>query len=110
MNATSLALAWWLARRELRAGIAGFRVFLACLAVGVAAIAAVGSVNEALVTALRADARLLLGGDVDVRLTHRPATAEENAWLAANSARLTWFSFLPRAISFVIHWERMTSG
>ena len=77
-------LAWRLARRELRVGIGGFRVFLACLAVGVGAIAAVGSVNEALVAGLRADARVLLGGDVEVRLTHREASAEEAAWLEAN--------------------------
>ena len=31
-------LAWRLARRELRGGVAGFRVFLACLTLGVAAI------------------------------------------------------------------------
>ena len=40
---TRLALAWRLARRELRGGIKGFRVFLACLTLGVAAIAAVAS-------------------------------------------------------------------
>ena len=34
--------------RELRGGLAGFRVFLACLALGVAAIAAVGSVRAAI--------------------------------------------------------------
>ena len=33
-----LALAVRLARRELRAGLAGFRIFIACLALGVAAI------------------------------------------------------------------------
>ena len=30
-------IAWRIARRELRGGIRGFRVFLACLALGVAA-------------------------------------------------------------------------
>ena len=34
-------LAWRLARRELRGGLAGFRVLILCLALGVAAIAAV---------------------------------------------------------------------
>jgi putative ABC transport system permease protein len=82
-------LVWRLARRELRAGFGGFRVVLACLIVGVAAIAAVGSVNQALLEGLRADARLLLGGDVDVRLTHREATPAEAAWLEANAARLS---------------------
>ncbi len=35
------------ARRELRGGLKGFRIFLACLAIGVAAIAGVGSVRSA---------------------------------------------------------------
>lgn len=85
----ALPLLWRLVRRELRAGVGGFRIFLACLAIGVAAIAAVGSVNHALVAGLRADARLLLGGDADVRLTHRPASAAEDAWLTANASRLS---------------------
>ncbi|WP_397419631.1 hypothetical protein, partial [Phenylobacterium sp.] len=39
----------WLrfAARELRSGVKGFRIFLACLALGVAAIAAAGSTAEA---------------------------------------------------------------
>lgn len=64
------------ARRELRAGLKGFRIFLACLALGVAAIAAVGSVSTAMTTGLKGDARKLLGGDVELRLTHRPASPE----------------------------------
>ena len=42
-----MPLAWRFAARELRAGVRGFRVFLACLALGVAAIAAAGSTAEA---------------------------------------------------------------
>ena len=41
----STANALRLARRELRGGLRGFRIFLACLALGVAAIAAVGSIR-----------------------------------------------------------------
>ena len=39
----------WLrfAARELRSGVKGFRIFLACLALGVAAIAAASSTAEA---------------------------------------------------------------
>ena len=78
---TRLVLAWRLTRRELRGGIKGFRVFLACLTVGVAAIAAVASVSEGVTTALRADARLLLGGDVEVRLAQRVPSPAEEAFL-----------------------------
>ena len=49
-----LALALRLARRELRGGLKGFRVFLACLTLGVAAIAGVGSVSQAVITGLAA--------------------------------------------------------
>lgn len=38
----TLSLAARLARRELRGGLAGFRIFFACLVLGVAAIAGVG--------------------------------------------------------------------
>ena len=82
---THLHLAARLACRELRGGLKGFRLLLACLALGVAAIAAVGSMNAAVTAALRADARPLLGGDLDVRLTQRLPTAAEAAYLRATS-------------------------
>jgi len=80
-----LPLAWRIARRELRGGLKGFRVFLACLALGVAAIAGVGSVASAIEEGLRQDAKTLLGGDVDLRLTHTAATEPQEAWLRANA-------------------------
>src|SRR5438067_12004045 len=73
-------LAW----RELRGGIRGFRVFLACLVLGVGAIAGIGSLTEAVVAGIRGDARLLLGGDVSARLTYRPAGEAEQQFLAAS--------------------------
>jgi len=48
----SARLAARLARRELRGGLRGFRIFLACLALGVAAIAAVGMVRSAIQSGL----------------------------------------------------------
>ena len=78
----SWALAWRLARRELRSGVRGFRVFLACITVGVAAIAAVGSTSSGLTASLGDDAREILGGDVSVRLVHRPAKQDEELHLA----------------------------
>jgi putative ABC transport system permease protein len=73
-----------LARRELRGGIAGFRVFLACLVLGVGAIAATGSLGAAIEAGIRGDARTLLGGDVSVRLAYRPASEAERGFLAAS--------------------------
>lgn len=74
-------LALRLARRELRTGLKGFRIFLACLALGVAAIAAVGSVSSAMMSGLEGDARGILGGDVALRIVHRPAEPEALAYL-----------------------------
>ncbi|MSO71537.1 MAG: FtsX-like permease family protein [Alphaproteobacteria bacterium] len=85
MNA-SWSLALRLARRELRGGIAGFRIFLACLALGVAAIAGVGSLSQALLTGLAADGRAVLGGDVSLRLVQRPASETERAHLQNSGA------------------------
>ncbi len=82
-------LAGRLARRELRSGLSGFRVLVISLAIGVAAIAAVGTVNQSVIAGLRADARTLLGGDVDLRLLHRSLAAEQDAYLQRRSAALS---------------------
>jgi putative ABC transport system permease protein len=84
-----IALAARLAWRELRGGLREFRIFLACMAIGVAAIAAVGSLSAAVVAGLVADGGRLLGGDVDLRLLHRPVSAEQRAYLDANAARVS---------------------
>lgn len=76
-----LATALRLALRDLRGGIRGFRVMIACLALGVAAIAAIGSFTAAVHEGLERDAQALLGGDLDLRLTHREASSAQLAWL-----------------------------
>ncbi len=76
-----LPLALRLARRELRSGLSGFRIFTICLVLGVGTIAGVGSLRQALVDGLRDQGRVLLGGDVELQLTHRPASADELAFL-----------------------------
>ena len=63
-------LALRFAARELRSGVKGFRIFLACLALGVAAIAAAGSTAEAFRQGLASQSREILvridGMDVHV--------------------------------------------
>ncbi|HTI67282.1 MAG TPA: FtsX-like permease family protein [Caulobacteraceae bacterium] len=76
----SLALRY--ARRELRAGTSGFRVFLACVALGVAAIAAAGSTAETFRRGLAAEAREILGGDLAVSIQGRRFTPAEQAAFA----------------------------
>lgn len=70
-------LAFRLAGREMRSGLAGFRLFIACLSLGVAAIAAILSFSRAVEEGLRADAREILGGDVAISLLYREATPEQ---------------------------------
>ncbi len=78
----SMRIAFGFAKRELRAGLHGFRIFLACLILGVAAISGVGSVSQSMVEGLRNDGRALLGGDMSLNLIHREAEAEQRAWLS----------------------------
>ncbi|HEX9790342.1 MAG TPA: FtsX-like permease family protein [Kiloniellales bacterium] len=73
----ALRLAW----RELRGAARSFRFFLACLTLGVAAIAGVGSLSEAMLGGLRADGRVLLGGDIDLSLSQREINPAERAWI-----------------------------
>lgn len=78
----SLTLASRIARRDMRGGFGRFRVFLACLTLGVATIAAVGSVREGIETAIAQQGAALLGGDAQLEFTYRTASAEEAAWMA----------------------------
>ncbi len=72
-----------LALRELRGGFRGFYVFIACIALGVMAIAGVGSFAESLVDGLAREGRIILGGDMAFSLIHREANAEERAFLVS---------------------------
>ena len=78
----SMRLAARLARRELRGGLRGFRVFLACLALGVAAIAGVGTVRSAIEAGLTDQGAVLLGGDAEMRFSYRYADASERDFMA----------------------------
>jgi putative ABC transport system permease protein len=70
-----------LARRELRGGIRGLRVFLGCLILGVTAVAAIGSLAASVTAGIKGDARELLGGDAEARLAYRPAGVAERKFL-----------------------------
>jgi len=70
-----------LALRDLRGGARGFGVFLACLALGVAAIAGVGSLAKALSEGLAREGSVILGGDVAFSLALREASKDELAFL-----------------------------
>lgn len=79
------ALAWRLARRELRGGLAGFRILILCLALGVAAIAAVGLLRAAISGGLSDQGAVILGGDAQMNFTYRFASQAERAWMAEHA-------------------------
>ncbi|MAU46960.1 MAG: drug:proton antiporter [Yangia sp.] len=85
----SLSIAARFARRELRGGLRGFRIFLACLALGVAAIAGVGSVRSAIQAGLSDQGAILLGGDAQAEFTYRFASEDERAWLESVSTAVS---------------------
>ena len=69
-----------LALRDLRGGLRGLGIFLACIALGVAAISGVGSVSRSLSDGLAGQGRVILGGDVSFDLVQREATDKELAF------------------------------
>ena len=71
-----------LALRDMRGGLAGFRIFLACIALGVMAIVGVGSVSRSLSDGVGRESRRILGGDASFALMHRELGSEERAWLS----------------------------
>jgi putative ABC transport system permease protein len=85
----SLSNAVRFARREMRGGLRGFRLFLACLALGVAAIAAVGSVRAAIEAGLKREGSALLGGAAELDFTYRYASEAERSWMQERATRLS---------------------
>lgn len=81
---TQLRLAWRLALREMRGGLSGFYIFLACIALGTAAIAGVNSVSRSITAAITQEGQTILGGDIRFEIQNRPATEEELAFLQSS--------------------------
>jgi putative ABC transport system permease protein len=72
-----LRYAW----RELRGGLRGFGVFIICIALGVLAIAGVGSVAASLADGIGNAGQIILGGDLSFALIQRDASDTERAFL-----------------------------
>ena len=85
-------LAFRLARRELRGGVRGLWIVLLCLALGVAVIAAVGTLRAATDRGPGADGRRILGGDLEVESGSQPLPDTLRDWLRARGAQRcrTW--------------------
>jgi putative ABC transport system permease protein len=80
MMPVALRFAW----RELRGGLRGFRIFVACIALGVMAIAGVGSVAQSLAEGLSRAGGMILGGDLAFSLVQREANESERDFLGAH--------------------------
>src|SRR5687768_4562057 len=77
----TLRLALRFSVREMRGGLSGFLIFIACIALGVAAIGGVNSVARAITTGVESQGQALLGGDIRFQLVHRELDEREQAFL-----------------------------
>ena len=77
------------ALRELRGGVRGLRIVLACLALGVGAIAAVGSLREGIERGLASEGRRLLGGDLEIQSGAQPLPEALRDWLRARGGQIS---------------------
>jgi putative ABC transport system permease protein len=77
-----LSIAWRLALRDLRRGGRGLVLLVACLFLGTAALAGIGSLAASMIAALDANGRQILGGDVEFTVSQRRATVAELATFA----------------------------
>ncbi len=96
----TVKLAARMARRELSQGVSGFVLFLCALGLGVAMIALVLGLEAAINQSIQQNARTLLGGDVELRLTQRPAEPDQLAYISENSAGLSQIATL-RAMVYI---------
>ena len=103
-----MKLRLWLrfALRDLRSGLQGFWIFLACLALGTGAIAVIGSLSAAIERGLGEQGQTLLGGDIEFSLIHREASPQELAFITAKgptsmTATLRAMAVTPAAATLV---------
>ncbi|HTJ57713.1 MAG TPA: FtsX-like permease family protein [Devosiaceae bacterium] len=85
---------------DLKFDFRKFAVLLVCLALGVATIAAVGSIGASLGDAIGRNARSLLGGDLEASIGYREATPQE----------LSLFSSLGKVTEVIEITSRATIG
>lgn len=74
-----LAAIWRISRRDLSARIRGLRLLAICLFLGVATLAAIGSLTAGIADELSKRGQTILGGDVEIGIAQREATPAEIA-------------------------------
>ena len=80
-NSLRIGLAARLALRELRGGLSGFYIFLACVALGTAAIAGVNSVSQMMTGSIASEGKTILGGDIRFEIDNRDIGEAERAYI-----------------------------
>jgi putative ABC transport system permease protein len=66
----------------MRGALGSFRILIAGVALGVFTIAAIDSIANGVLAAVRANAKEIIGGDVSLRLFHAPASPEQREFLS----------------------------
>ena len=79
MSALDWASIWRIARRDLLGRFRGLRLLFLCLFLGVATLAAIGSLTSAITQELSQRGQGLLGGDVEIAMTQREAGEGDKA-------------------------------
>lgn len=81
MSPLDWGAAWRIARREFSAGFRGLRLLFLCLFLGVATLAAIGSLTASITDEIAARGQVILGGDIEVAMTQREMDAANKAQL-----------------------------
>jgi putative ABC transport system permease protein len=84
-----LRLAWRLALRDLRGGTSGLLIVLLCLGVGVASVAAIGSIRAVINQGIASNSRSILGGDLELSTGLGPFPPAVAAWFRQKGAKLS---------------------
>jgi putative ABC transport system permease protein len=74
-----LSAIWRIARRDLSARIRGLRLLAVCLFLGVATLAAIGSLTTGIADELSRRGQSILGGDIQIAIAQREASEAEKA-------------------------------
>ncbi len=100
----SLSAIWRIARRDLSARIRGLRLLAVCLFLGVATLAAIGSLTAGITEELSRRGQTILGGDIEIGIAQREASEAElkafaEAGTVSKTVRLRAMAIAPQAVT-----------